>query len=171
MRHHRLIGLAVLAFTSYVHAGTFANQYLEFLLPAGWSCNLEENTYACQHRRADSAPTDAIIILGAKVANADDGLLPYLEHLTQDLSDADSHSLVQAPAIIEIDGRSWVSAIHDGSEVPNYRTRYLATVVDGLAVVATFSAHLDSFAEHERSFVQSAYTLSINDDWRKAVVD
>lgn len=160
---------ALLAFAA--HAGTFSNSYLEFLLPAFWFCELDETDYICQHRLPDGVPTDAIIILTAKIANVDDGLAPYIRHLSQDLSESESHSLLKSPTTIQIQQQFWVSALHSGSELPGYQTRYLATVVNGLAILATFTAHQKSYTDHEDSFMQAIYSLNVKENWRANVAN
>ncbi len=134
------------------------NGYFEFALPAGWRCRHEGTETTC--RPSGDGPSDSLIILTAKYRNDDDNLDAYLAHLAEgrrwrdDVSGRQIAARVDSNRIRDIGHYRWVDAVHFESEVPNYYTRYLATVTTHIGVVITFSTHQrvaeQRFAEIDR---------------------
>lgn len=118
--------------------------YFEFALPHGWQCQREGTETVC--RPPDEPPHDAIIIFAAKYRNAQDSLPAYREHLAKPQQNVRSDGKAYYSKILrneerEIGNYRWIDAIHSESEIPNYHTRYLATITAQIGVLITFSAH------------------------------
>ena len=77
--------------------------------------------------------------------------------------------MVVAPGLVDIGGVIWADATLNGSEIPNYNTRYLATVKDGIAVLFTFSAHHSAYERLIGAALQAVHTLRLRDEWRRPV--
>lgn len=120
------------------HAELFENAYLSFRLPDGWTCHREETEWVC------SPPTPgkkkpAIVIMTAKYQGPSDTLAAYVEHLN---SLSKSNSTIQAIVLPKqriIKGIVWIDAMLLNAEIPNFYTRYMATVSSGIAVLYTFT--------------------------------
>jgi hypothetical protein len=163
--------LAVAAVTALVApatAATFTNSYLSFSLPAGWSCQPEDTEYVCTPPRSQGAPTNAIMILTAKLEGPGDTLAEYRRHLAGELPSSGPGEIVEAPKLTKIAGNLWIDAVLLDSEVRGYHTRYLATTLDGLAILFTFSAHRTVFDDLDGVAVQAVHTLQVRDEWRTA---
>jgi len=160
-------GQALTEWAGSANAAKFSNSYLSFLLPRGWTCKQEEGTeFVCDPPRAEGEPVHSIMILTAKEAGASDTLSEYRQHLEQRAKMIGPNAVVVAPHLVDISGVIWADATLNASEVPNYNTRYLATVKDGIAVLFTFSAHHSTFEQSVRAAVQAVYTLRLRDEWR-----
>jgi hypothetical protein len=61
----------------------------------------------------------------------------------------------------KISGVNWVDAIHLGSEVETYYTRYAATVKDSLGILVTFSAHKDHYGKYSNDFMKAVQSLKV----------
>jgi hypothetical protein len=72
-----LIGSLTVQFPN-AWAGKFANQFVEFELPAGWVCLLEGAEWVCQNQQDPVKKKEAIIILAAKILGDQDTLDQYL---------------------------------------------------------------------------------------------
>jgi len=55
----------------------------------------------------------------------------------------------------------WIDGTLKGSEIPSYRTRYLATVKSGIAILFTFSAHQSVYSDLDGTVVLAASTLKV----------
>jgi hypothetical protein len=47
------------------------------------------------------------------------------------------------------------------SEVPNYFTRYVATIKERIAILVTFSAHRDYYAKYSKDFYNAIMSLRV----------
>jgi hypothetical protein len=133
----------VILLCSQVHAKRFANGYTEFELPPGWQCVIEGSEWVCQSEDKDRKK-EAIIILAAKKRGSQDNLANYQKYLNQSknyqLPGAKmQRSEPKSVKVQNLNGQSWVDALHLASEVPGFYTRYLATVKADIGVAITFS--------------------------------
>jgi hypothetical protein len=148
-------------------ADDFQSSYLKFSLPNGWTCNLEQTEFVCNPPHLASRRRPAIMILSAKVVGPDDTLTAYVQRLNAMANATGPDSMIQPPKYSLINGINWVDCTIEGSEVKNYKTRYLAVAKNGLAILYTFSAHKDYFDKLEGSAVLAVNTLQMLDDWKK----
>jgi hypothetical protein len=150
-------------------AARFANQFTEFELPPGWQCSLEGAEWVCQNT-VEAKKRDAIIVLAAKLKGDQDSLDQYMTFLKK----PKLYTSVQGKAIkSEIksageanhNGHPWADALHVDSEIPDYYTRYLATVKNDIGVLVTYSIQKAKYSEYLDSFNTLVKTLRV---FRKA---
>lgn len=139
---------AVRTWSDATRRDQFRSDAFEFVLPQHWSCNLEETEWVCQTSES-GPPHDAIIILAQKLRGAQDTLEKYEAHLRQPRSSEHGTSEVQHVRRTHVRGQEWVDALHLGSELRDYLTRYLATTTSGRGILITFSAAADRYADYE----------------------
>lgn len=137
----------------FAQAKTFSNQFIEFQLPDKWECLLDGTEWVCQSQD-EQKKRDAIIVLAAKIRKPGmDDLPVYKAHLEQKLEHTtpSGEKVVSEPKFvkeIDIAGQKWIDALHLQSELPDFFTRYLATVVSDLGVLVTFSVRKDKYNEY-----------------------
>lgn len=163
----RLLAVTIaLAFISHsASAKIFRNSYVSFELPPGWDCQLEGTEWVCRSTKADQAK-ESIIILTAKEAGPKDNLQAYETHLKTPRVINNSAGKPEPSKIIQVSQRTinqqvWVDGMHLASEVPNYYTRYLATVKDRIAVLVTFSAHKNQYTKYSNDFFHAILSLHV----------
>ena len=157
------------AFVPNAFATKFANQFTEFELPPGWSCNLEVAEWVCQ----SSDPVkkkEAIIVLAAKLKGDQDSLDQYLTYLkaTKTFTSVSGKPLKSEPKYaktLSLNGHPWVDALHLESEIPGFFTRYFATVKDDIGVLVTYSIAKAKYQEYLKDFDNMVNTLKV---FRKA---
>lgn len=147
------LALALLLLPSFAQAKTFANQFVEFQLPPKWDCQLDGTEWVCQSED-EQKKRDAIIVLAAKIKKAGMDELPvYKAHLEkpaqyQSLSGETITSEPRYVKELDISGKVWIDALHLQSEIPDFYTRYLATVESDLGILVTFSVRKDKYNEY-----------------------
>lgn len=124
---------------------TFYLRGANFTIPQGWICEREDTEIVCGKQ---ATKRDAIIVTTTKTVGGIDTLERYAQHLRTPqpitLTDGTSGmSEVRYVNNVLYGGREWVDGLHHGSEIPNYDTRYLATVVGATAILITFSCKAD----------------------------
>jgi hypothetical protein len=143
----------LLLFPAVVHAKTFANQFIEFQLPDKWECQLDGTEWVCQSTD-EQKKRDAIIVLAAKIKKPGmDELAVYKAHLEkpQQYQSLSGEAITSEPKYVkdmDISGHPWVDSLHLQSEIPDFYTRYLATVESDLGILVTFSVRKDKYDEY-----------------------
>ncbi|MFN8943857.1 MAG: hypothetical protein ACK5WZ_04440 [Pseudobdellovibrionaceae bacterium] len=157
---------SLVVFPMKAHAKLFKNAYISFELPNAWQCKLEQTEWVC--RSDDSKESkEAIIILTAKEVGPSDSIQLYEQHLNNPIklrvaSPFGNESKVTYKAQNKkINEQDWLDGLHLGSEVPNYYTRYLATIKDQIAVLVTFSAHKDFYPKYSQEFLKAVQSLRV----------
>jgi hypothetical protein len=161
MRGCLVLVMDLMLFAPAVQAEQFANAFLSFALPRGWTCDQEGGEFVCSppHPAGDKSP--AIMIFAGKLAGPDDTLNAYRARLSLDPPATGRGTIVRPPTLNTILGTIWVDATLFGSELADFYTRYLATTKDGIAVLYTFSAHRSQFEELQGAAIQAVETLSL----------
>jgi len=159
----------VLFSTQPTRAALFANQFLEFELPAQWQCTLEGAEWVCQSTD-EAKKRDAIIILAAKLKGDQDSLDQYLDYLKSpksytSVSGKPIKSEVKFARDMKVKAHSWVDSLHIESEIPGFLTRYLATVKMDIAVLVTFSVNRDKYSQYQADIENLVNSLKV---FRKA---
>jgi hypothetical protein len=161
-----ILGLTAFLSTQNASAKVFKNAYISFELPNAWQCKLEQTEWVC--RSEDSRESkEAIIILTAKEVGPSDSIQLYEQHLNNPIklrvpSPYGNESKVTYKAQSKkINEQDWLDGLHLGSEVPNYYTRYLATIKEQIAVLITFSAHKDFYPKYSQEFLKAVQTLRV----------
>lgn len=147
-------------------ADEFRNSYLRFDLPQGWKCEVEETEFVCNPPHVEGESVSATMILTAKQPGPDDSLIAFQKVLAERAAGLGRASILKPPENVEIRGVTWIEAVLRGSEVPNYDTRYLATVKGGLAILFTFSAHRSYYAKFDGAATLAVGTLNVLEDWQ-----
>ncbi|HEY8280131.1 MAG TPA: hypothetical protein VIH99_10935 [Bdellovibrionota bacterium] len=135
------------------HAKTFANQFIEFQLPDKWECQLDGTEWVCQSTD-EQKKRDAIIVLAAKIKKPGMDELPvYKAHLEkpQQYQSLSGEAITSEPKYVkemDISGHPWIDSLHLQSEIPDFYTRYLATVEADLGILVTFSVRKDKYDEY-----------------------
>ena len=151
-------------FIQPVHAGKFANQFVEFELPAEWVCLLEGAEWVCQNQQNAEKKKDAIVILAAKIQGDQDTLPQYLDYL----KNPKVFNTPQGKAVTSemryaqnrtIQDHSWVDSLHLESEIPGFYTRYLATVKDGIGILVTYSVSKNKYSDYTAMFENMVKSL------------
>jgi hypothetical protein len=165
MKQLYFLGLAAAFLAPQIsQAKTFANQFVEFQLPDKWECQLDGTEWVCQSTD-EQKKRDAIIVLAAKIKKAGMDELPkYKEHLEkpqtyQSLSGENVTSEPRYAKELEISGKTWIDSLHLQSEIPDFYTRYLATVEADLGILVTFSVRKDKYDEYAPDIENMAKSL------------
>lgn len=145
-------------------AKTFANQFIEFQLPEKWECQLDGTEWVCQSTD-EQRKRDAIIVLAAKIKKAGmDELSVYKAHLEkpQTYNSLSGEAITSEPRYvkeIDISGKPWIDSLHLQSEIPDFYTRYLATVEQDLGILVTFSVRKDKYDEYAADIENMVKTM------------
>lgn len=120
-------------------------------LPEGWSSNVEGNEMVMQPLEL-LARAEMIAIVAVKGVASEDDLRKYVVHLMKprpkkDLAGQHYYSTLLWSHYIELNGQVWADAMHLGSEIPGFYTRYLATLHDRWAGLITLSVARSSIDE------------------------
>lgn len=161
-----IFALATLSFLPTSFAAKFANQFVEFELPANWNCLLEGAEWVCQNQQDPTKKKEAIIILAAKIQGDQDTLDQYLAYLKnpktyntpQGKSVTSQVKFAQDKSIAD---HPWVDALHLESEIPGFFTRYLATIKDGIGVLVTYSINRNKYQEYSPVFETLVKSLRV----------
>jgi len=164
-RSHLGIVLLALGLSLPSQAKEFSNAYLSFELPDAWQCHLEGTEWVCSSLQKNNSK-EAIIVFTAKEVGPKDRLDAYEAHLRTpktipNIKGKPVQSIIKSVRNRIIDGHTWVDALHLNSEIPNYYTRYLATVKNQTAILITFSAHQKAFTKYSPDFVKAVESLKV----------
>ncbi len=155
--------LAVILTSLAVEAKVFRNAYVAFELSDNWKCVLEHTEWVCRSE-ADKESKEAVIILTAKEVGPTDSLEAYSQHLAAPSAKNAAGASGQVkipPKQVKINEHTWIDALQISSEVPNYFTRYLATIKDHIAILVTLSAHKDFYTRYSNEFYKSVMSLRV----------
>jgi hypothetical protein len=181
----KIYALFVVALLLPLHsyAKTFANQFIEFQLPEKWECQLDGTEWVCQSTD-EQKKRDAIIVLAAKIKKPGmDELSVYKAHLEKPATyeSLNGEKITSEPRYVkdlDISGKPWVDSLHLASEIPDFYTRYLATVEADLGILVTFSVRKDKYDEYAPDIEAMAKSMrafrkpgGVNDGTTGAAVD
>lgn len=145
---------------------TFRNAYLSFELPEGWSCRLESTEWICRSEKANESKEAIIIFTAKEVGPAD--TYPIYEQTINTTRTVPDKTGKMVPSTIsmtakqtKINDQAWIDGMQKGSEIPNYFTRYVATIKEKIAILVTFSAHADFFAKYSTDFFKAIQSLRV----------
>lgn len=148
------------------HAKVFRNAYIAFEMPESWKCGLEVTEWVCRAELGKESK-EAIIILTAKEVGPSDTFQLYESHLNKPIQvqlktgTAFESKIVYKAKSINVNDQAWLDGLHLGSEVPNYFTRYLATIKDRIAVLVTLSAHKNYYTKYSQEFFKTVMSLRV----------
>lgn len=150
---YAILSLLLFTIAHTAEAKTFANQFIEFQLPDKWECQLDGTEWVCQSTD-EQKKRDAIIVLAAKIKKPGmDELSVYKTHLEkpQQYNSMSGEAVTSEPKYVkdlDISGHPWIDSLHLQSEIPDFYTRYLATVEADLGILVTFSVRKDKYDEY-----------------------
>lgn len=163
-----MLHLLIVFFTLFhgfsTEAKTFTNAYISFNMPDTWNCTLEQTEWVCRSTKTDESK-EAIIILTAKEVGPTDSYANYRQHLNNPIAAraGSSSQIVYSSKETKISNQDWLDGLHMGSEVPNYYTRYVATIKDSkIAILITFSAHKNFYPKYSQLFFDAISSLKVN---------
>ena len=165
MKYKMFASLVVILLSFTAHAKVFRNAYIAFEMPESWKCNLEQTEWVCRSEQTKESK-EAIIILTAKEVGPTDTFPLYEAHLNSPIT-ITSKGITQESKIVykaktvQINDQNWIDSLHMGSEVPNYFTRYLATIKDKIAILVTFSAHKQFYTKYSQDFFKAVMSLRV----------
>lgn len=145
-------------------AKLFSNKFVEFQLPEKWECKLDGSEWVCQSTD-EQKKRDAIIVLAAKIKKEGMDELPiYKDHLEkkQVYQAPNGQKVVSEPRYVKeltISNKIWIDSLHLQSEIPDFYTRYLATVEADLGILVTFSVRKDKFTEYAKDIEEMVKSL------------
>ncbi|XGC81718.1 hypothetical protein ACES2L_04380 [Bdellovibrio bacteriovorus] len=166
MKYRLFASLAVILLSFSAQAKVFRNAYIAFEMPESWKCNLEQTEWVCRSEQTKESK-EAIIILTAKEVGPTDTFALYESHLNSPISvnlrggGMTESKIVYKAKSVQINDQPWVDSLHLGSEVPNYFTRYLATIKDKIAILVTFSAHKQYYTKYSQDFFKAVMSLRV----------
>jgi len=166
MKYRLFASLAVILLSFSAHAKVFRNAYIAFEMPETWKCNLEQTEWVCRSEQAKESK-EAIIILTAKEVGPTDTFALYEAHLNAPITvnmrggGVSESKIVYKAKSVQINDQTWIDSLHLGSEVPNYFTRYLATIKDKIAILVTFSAHKQFYTKYSQDFFKAVMSLRV----------
>jgi len=147
-------------------AKVWRNSYLSFEIPDAWKCTLENTEWICRSS-ADKESKEAIMVLTAKEVGPMDSFDAYTAHLNAPQTTSYKGAagvlskVVYPPKKVMINDQPWIDGLHMASEVPNYFTRYLATIKDKIAILFTCSAHKDYYTKYSQDFFKAVQSLRV----------
>lgn len=163
-----LAGLLVLISLSAlpVQAERFKTNALEFNLTPRWQCQLDQTEWVCLPRTPNERG-EAIIVISAKQAGPQESLASLKSHLSTPRTIPNAKGLPVQSKVLkakdqEINQQSWIMALHLGSEVDGFYSKYLATVKGDLALMISLSADQSQFKKYDADFEQMMKGLKIN---------
>ncbi len=166
MKRSLFLSLSIILLSFTAQAKVFRNAYIAFEMPETWKCNLEQTEWVCRSEQSKESK-EAIIILTAKEVGPTDSFPLYESHLNAPISlmsrsgSASQSKIVYKAKTVQINEQPWIDSLHLGAEVPNYFTRYLATIKDRIAILVTFSAHKQFYTKYSQDFFKAVMSLRV----------
>lgn len=161
----RLNLILVIFFAHFCLAEIFENSYISFELPERWSCEQIDLQWACSPDDPRNK-TQAIIVIAAKVAGPEDNLQAFEAHLkrpkmltTTEGTPVPSKVMHAKPR--RIGNQVWVEGLHLSSEVKDFFTLYLATKIQNLSIMVSFSADRRHAANYNADFARTVRSLKL----------
>jgi hypothetical protein len=74
---------------------------------------------------------------------------------------ATQSKMIYKAKYVQINNQQWLDGLHLGSEVPNYFTRYMATIKNKIAVLVTFSAHEKFYSKYSTMFHNAIMSMRV----------
>jgi LPXTG-motif cell wall-anchored protein len=155
----------VLMTHTFVQAKVFRNAYIAFEMPDEWNCTLEQTEWVCRSMKVPDMK-ESIIVLTAKEVGPTDSFPMYEGHLNNPISAQNQAAATQSRMIykakyVQVNNQQWLDGLHLGSEVPNYFTRYMATLKNKIAVLVTFSAHEKYYSKYSTMFHNAIMSMRV----------
>ena len=158
-------GLGVARFLMPAPPNLYRTSIYDITLPQGWTCALEGTETVCTPQ--GEPPHRAILIAAMKFRNPEmDTINAYTAHLGKPKNSVlpDGKKMTSTVERVDhtvIDGRTWVDATHLESEVPGYRTRYLASLTAQVGIAITFSTIKNDYEIYQPVLDRTVSSINI----------
>ncbi len=158
-------GLLVL-FPTFLFANQWGTEYLKFELSETWKCQTDENQYICYPADA-SKRKEALIVVAAKIEDTkEDKLEKYYDYLKKpkEIKTPSGQAITSKVHLIKyitVNDTKWIDALHESSEVPDYYTRYLATIQSGIVIVLAYSTSIEKNILYIKDLRNMVQTLKV----------
>lgn len=136
----------------------FEARGMSFVVPQGWTCQAEGTESVCRPRKGEPFERQAIIVATAKTIGPNDTDAFYKTYLTTPHRPAPRDGVEYPDSTVvyfrrsEVGGRDWAEALHKGSLLPSYYSRYLAATIGATAVLITLSFK-DTVYDQQEAFM------------------
>ena len=135
--------LAVLLTVFSLQAKPIANNFIEMSVPDDWACaQYAGEQWTCMPMDPVKAK-EAIVVFSFAEQSPADSMKFFYDYLNNSLTMTDpvtkktEKSVPKNMQYKDIQGQTWVDSLHLSHAVPNYYTRYLATMKDGRSVLVS----------------------------------
>ena len=139
---------------------------VELHTDSSWRCTHESPTTTTCRPTMPPADLEKAIIWTAKQAGPEDTMDQYRERMGRVIKQkVHFRELISKPVsneVVAINGQDWVDAVQINSEIRNFNTRYLATVKNGVAILVTFTARKEVFADFQKEIQPIVDQLKVN---------
>lgn len=155
-----------LSFINILSSKPFVSNFIELNLPDNWECEALNEDWSCQTINPESKK-EALAVFTYRLSEPNDRLLEFLNFLKlpRNLKINDSE-LISKPIYSKfknILGHEWVDALHENSELPDYSTRYLATIKNGRTLLLAFSVMKEKYNYYMPQFYSMVESLKIRE--------
>lgn len=144
----------------------FVSNFIEFNLPDNWDCEPVSDDWTCQTINPEFKK-EALVVLTYRLSGPKDNLLEFLNFLKLPRNiKIKEKQIVSKPFYSKfknILGHEWVDAVHENSELPNYTTRYLATIKNGRTLLLAFSVVKEKYNYYMPQFYSIVESLKIRE--------
>lgn len=174
---NRIAGFALFALVSTTAFG-LKTAYVQFDHPEGWKCELAQGVWICQST-TEPDRREAVVLSIATMATEWDTLDNYETYLKQPktIQDEDGTTLTSKVTYARkrnINGHTWVDALHFNSELPGFWSRYVATTVktqqNSLAILITYIVSEEYYKQLAPKFEAMISSLKPNAEFDAAVL-
>jgi hypothetical protein len=138
--------LSLLICFTFLNAKPFANNFIEFNIPDSWNCASMGEVWSCTPMNPDEKK-EAVLVMSFGTQGKEDSFEQYKKYFNEKITKRGS-SKISKPKYVkykEILGQTWVDSQHEGSEVKNFYTRYLATMKSGRVILLTATIKKDKY--------------------------
>ncbi len=135
--------LAVLLTVFSLHAKPITNNFIEMNVPDDWTCAQYAGEQWTCIPMDPAKVKDAIVVFSFAEQSPSDSMKLFYDYLNTSLTMTDpvtkktEKSTPKNMQYKDIQGQTWVDSLHLSHAVPNYYTRYLATMKDGRSVLVS----------------------------------
>ncbi|MCB0418187.1 MAG: hypothetical protein H6617_04575 [Bdellovibrionaceae bacterium] len=105
--------------------------YVNFSLPSGWFCELDEGVWVCSDDR-EPTPSRRLVLSIATVSEPTDtftGILNFFQRYLPTFYDAQATSHEQLTGLFEVNKTTWIHSVQDNADFPGYTTDYFTTLL------------------------------------------
>lgn len=139
---HTLAVLLTVFSLQPLQAKPIANNFIEMNVPDDWNCAPYGEQWTCMPMDPAKAK-EAIIVFSFAEQSPRDSMKLFYDYLNTSMTMTNpstqkaEKSVPKSMQYKDIQGQTWADSLHLSQAVPNYYTRYLATIKDGRSVLVS----------------------------------